>query len=471
MAGIGVPAQAVLVPWTMLGCSEGSGTTISKLTPASAAVYSEPAGAPDVTGKVPSLGWPLRTNRMNWMGDFLDLSKIPRPVPFFWYHDAAKGIVAPVQNGKPVQHYVPLDPWGSPGITYHTTPILRNGRIERYDPRHGDVLFADEALYTAKGNIVSREGIRGECYLAPYVTWVAHPTLDPAGNPIPRSPFAIGVSVDGVIYAEYIWLEAKSLRLGKVQNVNGCLDLAFFPPNRKIFFVTDQSRAGRGRIIRVDRTPAIGSTRNSGTEDGAPWKQSDLVSGVGNITSLVCTDDGMLYATDNTNGAILKITAEGVTTTLARTPRAYWIRRTRDERLVVLSQDSSIRLYARDGSMLQLIKPAETGLFLFAALDVDRFGTCGEVDRILFFSSHMAEAHGCLFLDGPNWSRQRQWGDITWGLSTRCVGSIEYSGAPMHYPWGGFFHIDQGAAVSRLRIAGARAPGAAAAEQARGVLR
>jgi len=302
MAGIGVPAQAVLVPWTMLGCSEGSGTTISKLTPASAAVYSEPAGAPDVTGKVPSLGWPLRTNRMNWMGDFLDLSKIPRPVPFFWYHDAAKGIVAPVQNGKPVQHYVPLDPWGSPGITYHTTPILRNGRIERYDPRHGDVLFADEALYTAKGNIVSREGIRGECYLAPYVTWVAHPTLDPAGNPIPRSPFAIGVSVDGVIYAEYIWLEAKSLRLGKVQNVNGCLDLAFFPPNRKIFFVTDQSRAGRGRIIRVDRTPAIGSTRNSGTEDGAPWKQSDLVSGVGNITSLVCTDDGMLYATDNTNG-------------------------------------------------------------------------------------------------------------------------------------------------------------------------
>jgi hypothetical protein len=451
-AGLSVPAQATLVPWAMLGCSGGSGSASTTANSTAAAPVQTPDPGPSaqaVKGKAAALGFAFRTQRYNWMGDFIDLSKLP-PLfsPFILWHDEAKGVVAPVQNGKPASRFVQLDPWGPHSTVMHV--MAQGDRIIRYNPTHADVIFADDDLYTPGKWIVSVEGRRGECLISPYITWLPHPTLDSNGNPIPRAPWSIGVSVEGIVYAQYLLPQPYCIELGRVAiaKTEGILDLAFFPPNRKIFFVAVLSRAKQGRIIKIDRTKAIAAKPDAGIEDGKLWEQSDLVTGVGNITSLVACDDGTLYACDNTNGQLIKAYPSGGA--IAGTPRPFFIRRTRDERLVVLSQDESLKLYGRDGTMLKVIRPAPPTSqpdrpISFGALDVDRLGTCGEVDRIMMFSSHMDNANGCLFLSGPDWSVQQPWGNMIGGASVRNVGSTQYAGYPMHYPWSCFFHIDQGA--------------------------
>lgn len=413
-----------------------------------------PIYPPVFTGKAVSIGSAMHDVRLNWMADMIDLSKCPAPVPFNCYHDKAKGILAPSQKGVLATRYFRLPVWGVGGGLYAMIPVVNSdGTVTSWTGHAGDANYITDPQWAATSP-KSVEGVRGKCMINPYTTWKGHPTLQPdptnpggALVPIPRAPLYIGARLDGAIMALYAGnaTEPSSCqKLGQIKNAASVLDIALNPQNRAIFYTPDRKQDGSGRIVKIDRSPAIAARPPGGIEDGALWVQSDYCSLPG-VTSVCVMDDGSMYAA--APGGIFKI-VNGVATLLVKPlTTAFFLSYTSTQKLVMLDVQSGVYVFDPANPVLGTnLTPSQFHAGVsFGTVSVDRAGTWGPVDNIAFIRSHGPGNKDCFFYSGPGWNSCVNWGNVPVGQSTRAVGDTVYSGEPFgHYGWVAEYHPDQG---------------------------
>ena len=133
--------------------------------------------------------------------DWVDITKLPAPVPWTVYADPVNLILAHSQAGVRPTVWKRLHLSGNVNGLYGCVPILRNGAIEQFNPQHGDDFIA--GIVPALKADPPPTGPRGACLPSPYITWHGHPTLQPdPANPgkfiaIPRAPLYVGIRADG----------------------------------------------------------------------------------------------------------------------------------------------------------------------------------------------------------------------------------------------------------------------------------
>ena len=398
--------------------------------------------------------------------DLIDISRIAPSVPWTVYADPDNLIVAPSQQGKRADAFVALHMFGPTGGLDARRPVLMpDGTIT---PVYTllDTLSSGAGDALISGRMPDPQGGRGRGIVSPYITWIGHRTLAKPGaleNPSPAGartnphmPLYIGIRADGRIM--FLTRRGECVDVGPVVGLTpGAQDLTFYPPNGLILFIADTFG---GRIVKVDRTDskaAILPMPSGKIEPSAKWRVSTLAEGFGKPTSLRCVEDGTLYVADNAAGAIYRLTIDPAGVTVARRevlcslPGVFFIDTTSDGSLIAVTDQFAVHRIGKDGTVGPNLTPAwlrSPETLNFVTVSVDREGTWGPVDEFV-----CTKVNGAGNTDFYLWrnddSVHLPCGPEYNGGSAGCGPTGQAGEVFGHYPWGFWFHPDQGIALAQ----------------------
>lgn len=417
---------------------------------------------PPVTGLIAATPW-AGTSRNTWMGDFLKPERLFPTAPYDDFYDRAKNLISPSRNGVDASRYIRSSPWGNGGGYREYIPALSpdGTNTEWLNPNFGDAEYGSQ-LNIASHPIDDVVGPRGKCMPSPYTTAKPHPTFLPDGTPIPRAPLYIEVKLTGEVYFLYARGDSPpSYQLiGKIPGLSSCQGLTLFPPNNKLFFVTDYKPGanqpngvplplpGSGRLIRVDRTAAIAARPPGGMEDSALWVFTDIVTGLGAVTSIDALDDGTIYLACKDRTEVRGIELDSAGNVLSNevayhlpTP-PYALCHTSANWIASVGVNMSVYVVNPHDPVIGASLFPTTGAIKFGTISCDVNGVFGLKDRLAFNYTHSGSgSNGGYFLDGPGWTHR--W-SLPAGQSSRSLGDTLYCvDIHGHYNWLMQFHIDQ----------------------------
>lgn len=420
---------------------------------------------PPVTGLIAATPW-SGTSRPTWMGDFLKPDKLFPVAPYNDFYDRAKNLISPSRSGVDATRYVRSGPWGNGGGYREPIPALSadGTNTEWLNPNFGDAEYGSQLVKPGVVNDVV--GPRGKCMPSPYITWRAHPTFFPSGpnrgQPIPRAPLYVGYKLNGEVYELHARGDAlpEYKLIGQVPGVESGQGISLFPPNPKIFFVTDYKKGmmqpngiplplpNSGRLIRVDRTAAAAARPPGGNEDPSLWVTTDVVTGLGAVTSINCLDDGTMFIACKDRTEVRgvgfdqagNVLSNDVVYHLPSPP--YALCHTSAGLVASLGVDMSVYVVDPHDPVIGASLFPPGGRIKFGMISCDVNGTWGLKDRLAFNNSHSGSGSASgYFLDGPGWTNRFS---LPTG-SSRSLGDTAFCNDVYgHYPWVDDFHIDQG---------------------------
>jgi hypothetical protein len=360
--------------------------------------------------------------------------------------------MSPSRNGVRATEFIKMHPWGNMNQLYVQIPrLLADSNIDR--PFSHSTSSQPESFMEYLSTYGAKPGVRGVNQTTAYTTYHGHSRIRVPGihsNPgtwsmSPHIPQWIGVQMDG----QFVFL----MRDGSVTfpfkipvvagiPVHNVHDFSFNPPpnNIKIMYAVDTEN---GRVLKIDRTPAFTDPLNPNFEDFSLWAVTVFATGLGRPTGVRVVQDGTIYVADNVGNAIVKITPEGVKSTLISVNNPFWIDYMSDGKLVVGTQ--RLEVFIIDPVSPNLSVQVNTNapvanLTNWINVSVDREGTWGPANEITV-----------IWIAGPGntefWRYQGgQWlsKPIPNGFGLCSIGLThpvsEFMG---HYPWVGEHHPDE----------------------------
>jgi hypothetical protein len=273
-----------------------------------------------VTGLIPAFGSSMISDHYNCgPADWIDPATLPAPVPFTGWHDPANKIIAPSQNGvRPAKlRRIPL--YGNATGLYSCVPMIQGGKHRQWNP---EVYSGrDFASITPR---VTRDpapmGVRGQCIVDPYGVPRPHPQPTDTNNP--RAPLYVTLEPSGRLVFE---LPEKLVSAGIIPGLKDPHDFALDETNLDHFYVAN---TGHGTVVEVDRRPAIAARPPGGVEDASLYVVTKVETGLAKVTSVEVMQNGELYACDEMDGSVYRMTFPGRVAVASGLVRPFCIRRT-----------------------------------------------------------------------------------------------------------------------------------------------
>lgn len=376
---------------------------------------------------------------------WLDPRDIPAPVPWRVYADKAKRILAHSQQGVRPARWTKICPWGQAGGLYGRHPQLHNGMHEQILANLGDDPLLGIILGLPKQHITS--GPRGNGLFSPYAASHPHPSIHTPTNL--RMPHWMTIRMDGMVILEESDQYVREMRT--VPGALGPFDFSFDPADPTVFYVASTMN---GLIIRADRKRAIAARPPQGLEDAALWDFSTFAAGLTKPTSCHAPGDGFLYVCDEVPGRLIRYElSTGTATGMIALSGAFWVDSLSDGRLAIATDKSEVFIYSPltgtvSSDLLapaNIYKPATPFQNIFVMLTVDRNGTCGPRDEILWCRTHglgnvdlyQIRGGGAQVLYARQAFNMTGGGVMGQGPMSDCLDAWG------HYPWIVQYHSDQ----------------------------
>lgn len=282
---------------------------------------------------------------------------------------------APSRNGQPGSNWARLPVWGNFGGLYKGLPRIRSNSMQSNltSKAGGDDVALNITPYVATYEV--KAGLRGSGVTTPYTAWRSHTRRLPDGtlSMHPDVPHLTGVDVVGNVTYR---MRSGEIRIPHtIPGVKDVHDHSVRPASRKFFVTTD---TGHGRVMETFRnlasftdTQLFQIPRPTSVRYNA---RDDLAIVSGNLNNPSLNSVWMWRA-----GRLSK---------LADIPFAFYLDLDEFDRFVCLTLNLGVFTIDPNNPAPVQVRPFGE-LETWAAISVDRNGTCGEKGNMLIAGTHI----------------------------------------------------------------------------------